>query len=122
MTEITFRSDFSVDLVRSTGDDDAVLQAMLVSTLKDDLVMDEAAKKGRINFMMKNLHGSVFEHNLMTFRVEAPIFVFREWHRHRINSINEASGRYTELPPVFYIPFPTRPLMQVVLETSRSSS
>jgi len=86
---------------------------MLVSTLKDDLVMDEAAKKGRITFMMKNLHGSVFEHNMKTFRVEAPIFVFREWHRHRINSINEASGRYTELPPVFYIPPPERPLIQV---------
>jgi len=114
MTEITFRSDFSVDLVRSAGNDDAVLQAMLVSTLKDGLVMDEAAKKGRIAFMMKNLHGSVFEHNMMTFRVEAPIFVFREWHRHRIGiGINEASGRYTELPPVFYIPGPERPLVQV---------
>jgi len=111
---ITFRSDFSVDLVRSAGNDDAVLQAMLVSTLNDDLVMDEAAKKGRLGFLMKHRHGSPWESNMMTFRVEAPIFVFREWHRHRIGiGINEASGRYTELPPVFYIPGPERPLVQV---------
>lgn len=47
---------------------------------------------------------SPFEHNAITLFVEAPIFVFREWHRHRIASINEMSGRYTELPGKFYIP------------------
>lgn len=86
MTDLTFRSDFTVDLVDSMGGDDSILKAMLISTLKDESVddMGDSGKFGRINFLMKNRHGTPFEHNSMTFRVEAPIFVFREWHRHRI--------------------------------------
>jgi thymidylate synthase (FAD) len=57
-----------------------------------------------INALVKGKHGSPFEHNAITLFVEAPIFVFREWHRHRIASINEMSGRYTVLPGKFYIP------------------
>jgi thymidylate synthase (FAD) len=87
---------------------------MLISTngtVPED--WDEDAKYGRINFLMKNRHGSPFEHNSFTFRVEAPIVVFREWHRHRIGwSYNEMSGRYTELPPDFYSPGPQRALVQ----------
>lgn len=115
MSEIAFRSDFTVDLVDAMGDDDSVLKAMLISTLKDDQVedMSDDAKFGRIDFLMRNRHGTPFEHNAMTFRVEAPIAVFREWHRHRIGvSINEQSGRYVELPPMFYVPPPERPLVQ----------
>ena len=44
----------------------------------------------------------------MTFYVQAPIFVFREFMRHRIASYNEESGRYRELRPVFYVPAPER--------------
>lgn len=93
MTEtakIQFRDDFDVELIRSVGDDDAILEAMLVSTTGRQEAyekianMQQSAKAGRINFLMKNRHGSPFEHASMTFRVEAPIFVFREWHRHRI--------------------------------------
>lgn len=116
MTGIIFRDDFTVDLVDHMGDDDSVLSAMLVSTLKDQTVteMDEASKRGRINFLMSNRHGTPFEHNSMKFRVEAPICVYREWHRHRIGvSINEQSGRYTKFDPVFYVPPPHRPLVQV---------
>lgn len=123
----TFRSDFTVEIVGSTVEayhegepgalgDDGVLRAMLVSTQQDGSVdeMTPEAKAGRIRFLMKNRHGTPFEHNSMIFRVEAPIVVFREWHRHRIGiSINEMSGRYTELPGVFYIPPPERPLVQV---------
>lgn len=122
----TFRSDFTVELVQAApsvgavphvGDgDDSVLRAMLVSTNKDDTVseMSEGEKRGKINFLMKNRHGTPFEHNSMTFRSEAPIVVYREWHRHRIGiSINEMSGRYVELPGVFYIPPRERPLVQV---------
>lgn len=58
-----------------------------------------------INFLMKHKHGTPFEHNSFRFRVKAPIFVFREWHRHRIGcSINEWSARYSELKKAFYIP------------------
>lgn len=125
--EPTFRSDFTVDLVGTTVqgfDDDAgievtgddmVLQAMLVSTGRDGLVTEltEADKLGKIRYLMRNRHGTPFEHNSMIFRSEAPIVVYREWHRHRIGvSINEMSGRYTELPGVFYIPPRERPLVQ----------
>ena len=115
-TTIEFRSDFTTDVIEVAGSDDAVLQAMMISTLKDADVagMDDAAKRGRINFLMKNRHGTPFEHNMIKFRSEAPIFVYREWHRHRIGvSINEQSGRYKELPPMFYVPPPERPLTQI---------
>ena len=62
---------------------------------------------------MRDRHGSPFEHNSMTFYVQAPIFVFREFMRHRIASYNEESGRYRELRPVFYVPGPERKLRQV---------
>ncbi len=51
---------------------------------------------------MRGKHGSPFEHNAFTFFIEAPLFVFREWQRHRIGSFNEMSGRYTQLPGKFY--------------------
>lgn len=58
-----------------------------------------------LRFLMKDKHGTPFEHNFFTFHIRAPIFVFREWHRHRIGiSINEESGRYVQLQPDFYIP------------------
>jgi thymidylate synthase (FAD) len=53
-----------------------------------------------------------FEHNSLTYYVQAPIFVFREFMRHRIASYNEESGRYRELQPVFYVPGPDRKLVQ----------
>lgn len=55
-----------------------------------------------------------FEHALMTFFVRAPIFVWREWHRHRIGfSYNEESGRYKQLEPEFYLPPTDRPMFKV---------
>lgn len=114
-TPVTFRNDFTVDEISTSGGDDSVLSAMLISTDKDGTVtsLSEDSKRGKINFLMKNRHGTPFEHNQMVFRVEAPIFVFREWHRHRIGvSINEQSGRYVELPPMFYVPPSYRPLVQ----------
>jgi thymidylate synthase (FAD) len=59
---------------------------------------------GLINFLMRERHGTPFEMVEFKFAVKAPIFVFREWHRHRIASINEMSGRYVELEREFYIP------------------
>lgn len=56
---------------------------------------------------------SPFEHSSLTFFVHAPIFVWREWHRHRVQSFNEESGRYKTLDPVFYIPHRDRPMMKV---------
>jgi len=62
------------------------------------------ADAGLINYLCKHRHGTPFEMVTVKFEVQAPIFVFREWHRHRIASINEMSGRYVELPRLFYVP------------------
>ncbi len=72
-----------------------------------------AKDKGLINMLTRDRHGSPFEHVGLTVYVKAPIFVFREWHRHRIASYNEMSGRYTKLLPEFYVPNAERPLLQV---------
>jgi thymidylate synthase (FAD) len=62
---------------------------------------------------MKNRHGSPFEHASFTFLIHAPIFVAREFMRHRMASYNEESGRYKQLEPVFYVPDVHRKLRQV---------
>jgi flavin-dependent thymidylate synthase len=112
MTEILFRDDFDVQLVDVMGDDQRICDAARVSTLGDKAV-DTAESFGLINFLMKNRHGSPFEHLIMSWRISAPIFVWREYMRHRIASYNEQSGRYMQLEPVFYVPPPTRAFIQV---------
>ena len=103
----------TVELVKAEASDLDVIHAMVISTNQDPVEWDDTKDSGRINFLMKGRHGSPFEHNMFKFRVEAPIAVFREWHRHRIGfSYNEVSGRYSELKPRFYIPPPERPLVQ----------
>ena len=118
--EVQFRSDVTVELVRSSAQDSDVLFAARVSTQGEqtleqaqDADIDTSRSKGLINYLMRDRHGSPFEHNSMTFYVQAPIFVFREFMRHRIASYNEESGRYRELNPVFYVPGPERNLVQV---------
>lgn len=117
MTDIIFREDVVARNIDNMGGDESVIQAMLVSSDKDHLLeemMNIPKTEGRINFLMSKRHGTPFEHNALQFYVEAPIFVFREWHRHRIGwSYNEQSGRYSELPPMFYIPPINRPIVQV---------
>jgi thymidylate synthase (FAD) len=113
---VRFRSDVTVELVRASASDADVLFAARVSTQGeqslDQLEADPARSKGLINYLLRSRHGSPFEHNSMTFYVQAPIFVFREFMRHRIASYNEESGRYRELNPVFYVPAADRKLAQ----------
>ena len=59
-----------------------------------------------IHYLWKNKHTSPFEAMTFSFEVQAPIFVFRQWHRHRTQSYSEVSARYTELPDIFYVPDP----------------
>src|SRR5690606_33692771 len=107
----------TVDLVRASAQDADVLFAARVSTKGEqsleDVGADASKSAGLINYLMRDRHGSPFEHNSMTWYVQAPIFVFREFMRHRIASYNEESGRYRELRPVFYVPGPERRLVQV---------
>ena len=114
MSEPVFRDDMLVELIDNMGDDKRVVRAARVSTGKDLAIPGEAFEtvSGLIRFLMKNRHGTPFEHNAFTFRVECPIFVSREFMRHRIASYNEESGRYKQLDPVFWIPAPSRPLIQ----------
>lgn len=112
-----FRSDVSVELVKHTASDSDVLWAARVSTAGEqsleELNKDPERSKGLINYLMRDRHGSPFEHNSMTFFISAPIFVFREFMRHRVGwSYNEESGRYRELEPVFYVPGEERKLVQ----------
>lgn len=112
---ITFRSDSAVTLVNSMASDHMVVDAARISTATWHGMTgahDPEKDKGLINYLMKNRHGTPFEHNAFTFRVECPIFVAREFMRHRIASFNEESGRYKQLEGVFWVPAPARPLVQ----------
>lgn len=116
MTDIEFRSTMSVELVKASASDADVVFAARVSTKGEaslsEVEADATGSSGLINYLMRDRHGSPFEHNSLTYFVSAPIFVFREFMRHRIASYNEESGRYRELRPVFYVPGPERKLVQ----------
>lgn len=115
VTELTFRSDVDVELYKTDASDLDVARAAWVSTKGRDS-MDanpETRVPGLINYLMRDRHGSPFEHNSFTFVISCPIFVVREFHRHRAGwSYNEESGRYTQLQPVFYLPAEDRKLQQ----------
>lgn len=111
MTELMFRDRCGVSLVQALVSDALVVQAARVSTVGAES-MGMEADAGLIRYLLKNNHWSPFEHGSFTFLVEAPIFVAREWMRHKSFSFNEESGRYKKLDPVFYIPNAGRPLVQ----------
>ena len=117
MGAITLKSDVDVELVDLMGDDSSIVSSARVSTKGWVNEGSDAADQkvaGLINFLMRDRHGTPFEHNALTFRISAPLFVFYEFHRHRVGwSYNEESGRYRELEPVFYTPRPDRALRQV---------
>lgn len=113
---ITFLDHSDVELIEFMGSDEGVVHRARVSTKGIQSDADPVAPptvRGMINHMMKNRHGSVFENAVFTFRVHTPIFVAREFMRHRTFSYNEESGRYKQLDPVFYVPGYARPLRQV---------
>jgi thymidylate synthase (FAD) len=103
-------SDITIELVQAMATDEMVVRSARVSTKGKNEPTDDSA--GLIDYLMRSRHGTPFEHNMFTFYAKAPIFVFREWHRHRIGcSINELSGRYSILEPTFYTPAFDRKMM-----------
>jgi thymidylate synthase (FAD) len=86
------------------ADDLSVVNSARVSFGKRREEFDLEKDSGLLKYLMRNRHGTPFEHNAFRFHVKAPIFIFREWHRHRIGSFNEMSARYMELPGEWYIP------------------
>ena len=96
-----------VRLVDSMGNDLSVVRAARVSYDAAWRAGEDTGSDRRlIHYLMKNQHTTPFEAVTFTFEVYAPIFVFRQWHRHRTHSYNELSARYRELPDNFYLPQP----------------
>lgn len=96
-----------VRLVDSMGTDISISRAARVSYDAEWRAgTDEGSDARLINYLWRNAHTSPFEAVTVTFEVKAPIFVFRQWHRHRTWSYNELSARYRELPEEFYVPTP----------------
>lgn len=113
MTALLLRSDVRVDTIQVAATDKMVAKAAWVSTNNDvRLAAENLDITGLLGYLARKRHGSPFEHNLFTFRIEAPIFVAREAFRHRIASYNEVSGRYVVLEPNYYIHPEERKLVQ----------
>jgi thymidylate synthase (FAD) len=91
------------------GSDLSIVRSARVSYNADWRSGEDAGKDEKlIGYLLKNKHNTPFESVVFTFEVKAPIFVFRQWHRHRTWSFNEVSARYTELDEGFYIPDPSK--------------
>lgn len=87
--------------------DARIVEAARVSIAGED-VRPASDDRKLINYLLKNRHTTPFEQVRFTFRVKLPIFVARQWIRHRTGSFNEMSARYGKLPEEFYIPEPSR--------------
>ncbi|AEJ94341.1 ThyX-like thymidylate synthase [Mycobacterium phage Alice] len=112
MLDIQFTDEIVVEVLDSNFSDSRVCVAARTSTAGAGA--DDSERYGLINALMRDRHGTPFEHMNATFRVTAPIFVWREHHRHRSGwSYSEESGRYKQLDPVFYVPGETRPIAKV---------
>jgi thymidylate synthase (FAD) len=94
-----------VRLDEAMADDLSVVNGARVSFAKHKAEMDDS-DAGLIRFLMRERHGTPFEHNAFRFHIRAPIFVAREWFRHRVGSFNEFSMRYARATDDFYIPAP----------------
>ena len=87
------------------ADDLSVVNGARVSFARRKEEMDES-DEGLIRFLLRERHGTPFEHNSFRFHIRAPIFVAREWFRHRVGSFNEFSMRYAKATDEFYVPAP----------------
>lgn len=105
MSEIHVLDHGYVRLVESMGSDLTIVRSARVSYNADWRTGEDAGKDEKlIQYLMRHRHTTPFESVTFTFEIKAPIFVFRQWHRHRTWSYNEISARYTELPEEFYVP------------------
>lgn len=109
MTDITFRSDMKVEHVQHMGTDATQVRAAKASTGDDQATVGKI--QGLIGYLMRERHTSPSEHQVVTVRVEVPLFVRSEWQRHRTQSYSELSMRFAEATPQFYIEPEHRPLV-----------
>jgi thymidylate synthase (FAD) len=94
-----------VRLDDAMADDLSVVNGARVSFARRRDEMTEA-EEGLIRFLLRERHGTPFEHNAFRFHVRCPLFVAREWFRHRVGSFNEFSMRYAKATDDFYVPEP----------------
>jgi thymidylate synthase (FAD) len=92
-----------VRLDGALADDLSVVNGARVSFARRKTEVDDA-DAGLIRFLMRDRHGTPFEHNAFRFHIRCPIFVAREWFRHRVGSFNEFSMRYARATDDFYVP------------------
>lgn len=100
--------ELKATLVDWMGNDRSIINAMLVSTNREShdnesIPLDDK-DKGRLRYLIKNHHASPFEHATLTFYIECPLETRSEWQRHRTQSYNEMSFRYTTPDLEFYVP------------------
>ncbi len=103
--EFTVLDKGFVCLIDYLGDDSHIVRAARVSHAAER-TEERTVQKERnlIRYLMRHSHTSPFEQVVVTFHIKLPIFVARQWVRHRTARLNEVSGRYTVLQPEFYIP------------------
>lgn len=95
------------ELIEKWGSDERIIEAARMSTGKGFQgwgTEDEPGDERLLAYLWRNAHHTPFEMAGAVFEIQAPLFVFREWHRHRTQSYNELSARYTPLPDVNYVP------------------
>ena len=93
-----------VRVIDYMGDDGAVVQAARVSYGRGTRRVSE--DRGLINYLMRHRHTTPFEMCEIKYHVKLPIFVARQWIRHRTANVNEYSARYSILDNEFYVPAP----------------
>jgi thymidylate synthase (FAD) len=101
-------------IIETWGSDERIVEAARMSTAKGFLGWGNGEKPGDeklLRYLYENAHHTPFEMAGAIVEVQAPIFVFREWHRHRTQSYNELSARYTPLPDLNYVPSVERMLL-----------
>jgi thymidylate synthase (FAD) len=94
-----------VRLDEAMADDLSVVNGARVSFARHKTELDDS-DAGLIRFLLRERHGTPFEHNAFRFHIRTPIFVAREWFRHRVGSFNEFSMRYARATDDFYVPAP----------------
>jgi thymidylate synthase (FAD) len=105
MNQVTVLDHGYVRLVDHMGSDLSIVRSARVSYDAEWRTGEDEGKDAKlIQYLIKNRHTSPLESVTFTFEVKSPIFVFRQWHRHRTWAYNEVSARYSELPEEFYIP------------------
>lgn len=114
-----------LNLIETWGSDERIIESARMSTNKGFQGWGEDGKPGDeklLKYLYEHKHHTPFEMCGMTIEVQAPIFVFREWQRHRTQSYNELSARYTEIPEMYYVPSLERLLSGGQSKTNKQGS